>query len=224
MTDDAQRVERQLHRLPIFPLPGAVLLPFGLIPLHVFEPRYRKMVRDCQAGAGVLALANVPAEGVTERLQLPDVLPVIGVGILARVDPLPDGRSNIVLRGVLRARIVEELPAQEPYRLVRAERLAESEADAAGLERSAQQLRQLVIALCAGRRPGAAASALAQMAASKALPGELADAVGAMVIESPHDRQQLLETSSAEVRLRHVAQHLAATLAQAQPGQDILPN
>ncbi len=190
--DDAQRVERQLHRLPIFPLPGAVLLPFALIPLHVFEPRYRKMVRDCQAGTGVLALANIPAEALRERTQPPRVLPVIGAGILARVDPLPDGRSNIVLRGVLRARIVEELPAQEPYRLVRAEPLAVPEADPADLTR--------------------------------ALPGELADAVGAMVIESPHDRQQLLETSSPEERLRRVAQHVAATLAQTQPGQGTLPN
>ncbi|TMB08389.1 MAG: hypothetical protein E6J64_02075 [Deltaproteobacteria bacterium] len=132
MTDDAQRVERQLHRLPIFPLPGAVLLPYALIPLHVFEPRYRKMVRDCQAGAGVMALANIPAEPRATR-DPPHVLPVIGAGILARVDPLPDGRSNIVLRGVRRARIVEELPTQEPYRLVRAEPLAEPPADAAGL-------------------------------------------------------------------------------------------
>ena len=222
MTDDAQRVERQLHRLPIFPLPGAVLLPYALIPLHVFEPRYRKMVRDCQAGAGVMALANIPAEPRATR-DPPHVLPVIGAGILARVDPLPDGRSNIVLRGVRRARIVEELPTQEPYRLVRAEPLAEPPADAAGLETSAEQLRQLVLALCA-RRPGAAATALAQMAGSTARPGELADAVGAMVLESAQERQQLLETASAEGRLRRVAQHVARTLAQMQPGQGTLPN
>ena len=222
MTDDAQRVERQLHRLPIFPLPGAVLLPYALIPLHVFEPRYRKMVRDCQAGAGVMALANIPAEPRATR-DPPHVLPVIGAGILARVDPLPDGRSNIVLRGVRRARIVEELPAQEPYRLVRAEPLAEPPADAARLETSAEQLRQLVLALCA-RRPGAAATALAQMAGSTARPGELADAVGAMVLESAQERQQLLETASAEERLRRVAQHIARALAQMQPGQGTLPN
>ena len=71
MIDDAQRVERQLSRLPIFPLPGAVLLPYALIPLHVFEPRYRQMVRDCQAGSGVLALANVPPEALRERRQPP---------------------------------------------------------------------------------------------------------------------------------------------------------
>jgi uncharacterized protein len=219
--DDAQRVERQLHRLPIFPLPGAVLLPYALVPLHVFEPRYRKMIRDCQEGARVLALANIPAEALLDGGQPPRVLPVIGAGILARVDPFPDGRSNVILRGVLRARIVEELPTQEPYRLVRAERLADRESDAA--VRSAQELRQLLLAVCA-RLPGAAATALAQMAASTALPGELADAVGAMVIESPQDRQELLEISSPEERLRCVAQHLARRLAQTQPGQGTLPN
>ena len=223
MTDDAQRVERQLHRLPIFPLPGAVLLPYALIPLHVFEPRYRKMVRDCQSGAGVMALANIPGEALREGREPPRVLPVIGAGILARVDPLPDGRSNIVLRGVRRARIVEELSTQEPYRLVRAEALAEPFADAAFLARSAEQLRQMVLAVCA-RHPGAAATALAQMAGSTAAPGDLADAVGAMILESPEERQQLLETASAEDRLRRVTQHLAATLAQAQPGHGTLLN
>ena len=94
MKDDAQRVERQLHRLPIFPLPGAVLLPYALIPLHVFEPRYRTMMRDCQAGAGVLALANVPPQALRERKEPPRVLPIVGAGILARVDPLPDGRPR----------------------------------------------------------------------------------------------------------------------------------
>jgi NAD(P)H-dependent FMN reductase len=107
--------------------------------------------------------------------------------------------------------------------LVRAEPLAASGPDAADLTRPAEQLRQLVLALCA-RRPGAAATALAQMAGSKAVPGELADAIGAMVVESPQDRQQLLETSSPEERLRRVAQHVASALAQMQPGQGRLPN
>ena len=66
--DDLQRVRSQLHRLPIFPLPGAVLLPYALIPLHVFEPRYRKLVRDCEGGAGVMALANIPADALRERI------------------------------------------------------------------------------------------------------------------------------------------------------------
>ena len=221
--DDAQLVERELHRLPIFPLPGAVLLPFALIPLHVFEPRYRKMVRDCVARSGVLALANIPADALARRTDPPAVLPMVGAGVLARVDPLPDGRSNIVLRGVLRARILEELPTREPYRVVRAERVLEAFADPAVLERAAEELRQLVLAVCA-RRPGAEATALAQMAGSTARPGDLADAVGAMVIESPRERQELLEICSPEERLRRVTQHLAAALAELQPTRGTLPN
>src|SRR3954452_17754467 len=121
--DDQARVRGALLRLPIFPLPGAVLLPHALVPLHIFEPRYRKMTRDCDGGLRALALANIPdARAAGERP--PRVLPVIGVGVLARVDPLPDGRFNIVLRGVLRARIEEDLPTREPYRLVRAQVLA----------------------------------------------------------------------------------------------------
>jgi uncharacterized protein len=219
--DDAQRVERELHRLPLFPLPGAVLLPYALIPLHVFEPRYRKLIRDCQDGAGVLALANVPPEALLQGKEPPRVLPVIGAGILARVDPLPDGRSNIVVRGVLRARILEELESGEPYRVVRAQRLPDTVPDAS--LRSAQELRQLVLAVCA-RRPGAAAAALVQMARSDALPGELADAIGAVVIESPQERQLLLETCAPEDRLRRVAQHLAERLAETQPASGALPN
>jgi len=219
--DDEQRVERELHRLPIFPLPGAVLLPYALIPLHVFEPRYRKMIRDCQAGAGVLALANIPPDALLTGKEPPRVLPVIGAGILARVDPLPDGRSNIVLRGVLRARVLEELEAGEPYRGVRAQRLPDAAPDASAF--SAEELRQLVLAVCA-RRPGAAAAALVQMARSDALPGELADAIGAVVIESSEERQLLLETCAPQDRLRRVAQHLAERLAETQPVSDTLPN
>jgi len=198
--DDAQRVRSQLHRLPIFPLPGAVLLPYALIPLHVFEPRYRKLIRDCQSGAGVLALANIPAEARRERKDPPRVLPVIGAGILARVDPLPDGRSDIAVRGVLRARILEELSPQEPYRIVRAVPLADIASDLDVARRQAEELR------------------------STAEPGELADAIGAMVIEAPQERQQLLEITSPEERLRRVSQQVLSLLAQTQSGRGTLPN
>src|SRR5438874_8582937 len=107
--DDAERVRRALTNLPIFPLPGAVLLPHELVPLHIFEPRYRKMTRDCEEGPRVMALANIPDDAAGAETP-PRVLPVMGAGVLARVDKLPDGRFNIVLRGVLRARIANELP------------------------------------------------------------------------------------------------------------------
>jgi Lon protease-like protein len=211
--DEADRVERELGRLPIFPLPGAVLLPFTLIPLHVFEPRYRKMIRDCAQGAGVLALANIPEEALRAGEPAPKVLPVLGVGVLARVEPLPDGRSNILLRGVLRARIVEELPSAEPYRIVRAERLRDEVGIAERERDAAESLRRLVLALCAAR-PGPASGALAQMAARDAPAGELADAVAGALVESAEERQALLAELSPERRLIRLGTALASALAQ----------
>src|SRR5438105_13029546 len=117
--DDAETIRRALPALPIFPLPGAVLLPHALVPLHIFEPRYRKMTQDCATGLRVLALANIPDERAAAE-RPPRVLPAIGIGVLARVGRLPDGRFNVVRAGVQRAVIHPQLPTGAPHRRPRA--------------------------------------------------------------------------------------------------------
>jgi uncharacterized protein len=209
--DDAERVRRALTTLPIFPLPGAVLLPHALVPLHIFEPRYRKMTRDCDEGLRVLALANIPDDRAASE-RPPRVLPVVGVGVLARVDRLPDGRFNVVLRGVQRASIEQELPTGEPYRLVRAARLVPMRSSpSAG--RMAADLKQLVLALSAALR-NEETQALAQLAARAADPGDLADLVAGALIANPRERQALLEAVEVEPRLELAAQAAAAALAR----------
>ena len=208
--EDTERIRRALPNLPIFPLPGAVLLPHSLVPLHIFEPRYRKLTRDCQEGLRVMALANIPDEEAAAT-HPPRVLPIIGVGVLARVDPLPDGRFNIVLRGVVRARILDELNSGEPYRLVRAEPLlphvsAEDVARADGL-------RRLVLALCAAQT-GPEMELLAQLAGKARDPGDLADVVAGVLMDAPTDRQAVLEAQSPAKRLELVTQAAVAALAQ----------
>ena len=89
-------------RLPIFPL-GTVLFPNGLLPLHIFEERYRRMLRDSQHNdpAFVIALAREPN-------QSGDVPSPRGVGTACRISgvtPRPDGRSDIVVTGRFRVRI-----------------------------------------------------------------------------------------------------------------------
>jgi Lon protease-like protein len=208
--EDVERIRRALPSLPIFPLPGAVLLPHSLVPLHVFEPRYRKLTRDCQEGLRVMGLANIPDEAAAGA-QPPRVLPVIGVGVLARVDTLPDGRFNIVLRGVARARILEELRSGEPYRLVRAEpMLPHVSKDDAG---RADGLRRLVLALCAAQ-PFAEMEMLAQLAGKARDPGDLADVVAGVLMDAPGDRQAVLEAQSLAQRLELVTQAAVAALAQ----------
>jgi Lon protease-like protein len=210
--DDQARVRSALARLPIFPLPGAVLLPHALVPLHIFEPRYRKMTSDCDAGLRTLALAHIPDERAAGE-QPPRVLPVIGVGVLERVDRLPDGRFNIVLRGVARARIQSELPATEPYRLVGAQ-LLEPRAPAGRAATLADALRQLVLALSATRRTRET-QALAQLAARAQGPGDLADIVAGALFATPRERQAALETVELEPRLELATEAAAAALARA---------
>jgi len=210
--DDAERVRRALPHLPIFPLPGAVLLPHALVPLHVFEPRYRKMTRDCEEGLHVLALANIPDEEAA-GVEPPRVLPVAGAGVLARVERLPDGRFNIVLRGVARVRIEEELPSGEPYRLVRAEQLVRSPRGLPRVAQMADALKRLVLALSAAR-PGPETPALLQLAARVQDPGDLADIVAGALLSAPRERQAVLEAVDFADRLELATEAAAAALAR----------
>jgi len=208
--DDAERVRQAMPRLPIFPLPGAVLLPHALVPLHIFEPRYRKMTRDCDVGLRALALANIPDDRAAAE-RPPRVLPVIGVGVLARVDPLPDGRFNIVMRGVQRALLEEELPSGEPYRVVRARALASGVNPAAA--EKASDLKRLVLALSRAL-PNPETQALVQLASRAGDPGDLADIVAGALLANPRERQAVLEAVDVGLRLELVIQAAAAVLAR----------
>ena len=218
--DDAERVRRALPTLPIFPLPGAVLLPHALVPLHIFEPRYRKMTRDCDEGLRVLALANIPDDRAAAQ-KPPRVLEVIGVGVLARLDRLPDGRFNIVLRGVQRARIESELPTTEPYRLVRAAALLPAQGPAGPADRLAEDLKRLVLALSAALR-NEEMQALAQVAARAKDAGDLADIVAGALLANPRERQAVLEAVELGPRLQLATQAAAAALARTAANAEAL--
>jgi Lon protease-like protein len=97
--------------LPVFPLPNTVFFPHTLLPLHIFEPRYRAMVRDVAAGHGLIVISRMVGEGFEN------------LGTVGRVDvlkPLEDGRFNLVLEGLHRVSMVE-VPCDTPYRQVRIE-------------------------------------------------------------------------------------------------------
>lgn len=103
-----------LVRLPIFPLPGVVLLPETLLPLHIFEPRYRTMLADALAGERVIGMQT--AAGANDETFLPGVLDIGCAGKIVEHEPLEDGRSNIVLRGLYRYRLAREVGGRS-YRI-----------------------------------------------------------------------------------------------------------
>src|SRR3954469_13950258 len=108
-----------LDVLPVFPLPQTVLFPGALLPLHIFEPRYRVMVKDVLATNKTLAIALIRETGERDANRHPLIEPVAGVGIIIDHAELGDGRYNILLRGRARVRL-EELPFVPPYRRARA--------------------------------------------------------------------------------------------------------
>jgi len=102
----------RLLRIPIFPLPGAILFPRSQLPLHIFEPRYREMVRDALEGAGRIGMVQ-PTAPAEEGAPL---YPIGCVGEIVNVEELEDGRYNIVLLGTNRFRLVGETDIDTLYR------------------------------------------------------------------------------------------------------------
>ena len=126
-------------RLPIFPLPGAIVFPGLQLPLHIFEPRYRAMVSNALVRDRRIAMIQPQGGG--------EGAPLFGIGCVGRigeVEALADGRYNIVLEGEARFRLVRELDVATPYRQVEAELLTEpddevlSSAERASFEREAR--------------------------------------------------------------------------------------
>lgn len=109
-------------RIPIFPLPGAILFPGLQLPLHIFEPRYRDLVGS--------ALAKDRLIGMIQPQQSKDGAPLYDIGCLGRigdVEALEDGRYNIVLDGETRFRLVRELDVRTSFRQIEAEIIDDAE-------------------------------------------------------------------------------------------------
>ena len=131
-------MEAALLRVPIFPLAGALLFPRAQLPLHIFEPRYRAMIRDALASDRLIAMVQprpVPgenAEGLgSPELDSPVLFDIGCIGRISACDELDDGRFNIVLEGLSRFRIAREAEVSTPYRQVDADRDGfEEDADA----------------------------------------------------------------------------------------------
>ena len=127
-------------RISIFPLPGAILFPGLQLPLHIFEPRYRALVKD--------ALARDRRIGMIQPQRAEEGAPLYQVGCLGKieeVEALEDGRFNLILTGESRFKVIRELDAATPFRQVEAELLdnedypALSPVERASFEREARR-------------------------------------------------------------------------------------
>ena len=127
-------------RISIFPLSGTILFPGLQLPLHIFEPRYRALVKD--------ALARDRRIGMIQPQRAEEGSPLYAVGCIGKIgefEALDDGRFNLVLSGEARFRIVRELDVTTPFRQGEGELIAEpamaalSPVERAGFEREARK-------------------------------------------------------------------------------------
>jgi ATP-dependent Lon protease len=133
--------------VPVFPLPNVYLFPGCVMPLHIFEPRYRTMIDDLLDRSGRMVMGT-ELEGRVDDDGKPCVLGIGGLGEIGRHERLPDGRYLIWLVGLGRVRI-EEVESSHPYRQVRAEPFQEIDVDPA----CEPELRKRVKAALALRCP-----------------------------------------------------------------------
>jgi uncharacterized protein len=236
-------VENASACLPVFPLPNCVLLPGGLLPLHIFEPRYRALARACLDGDGVMGIARLmpsygahrwteqgngetmsdhakgqqtQASAFTSQLY-PNIFPTLGLGQIVCSEELEDGRFVLLLRGIARVTVRHELAMLDGYRRFQCERLHD-EPRAPTAEVIA--IHQRIISLCDQIAPhlANAGQQLCELARITC-PGLAADAIAAAITVDANERQRILETASVEKRLQHTEGLLGEVLLRAENSQ-----
>jgi uncharacterized protein len=177
--------------IPIFPLPNVVLFPQMPLPLHIFEPRYRKMVADALASHQTIGMTLLQPGWEEDYEGRPPVYPVGCAGTIERSETLEDGRYNIVLRGETRFRVTGERH-DEPYRLASVRALADLPGDAAEIESK----RSAVLAAI-GRSSEGRVSLLLQ---AELPPDLFVNALAQSLDLAPVEKQSLLDCDTIAAR------------------------
>jgi Lon protease-like protein len=208
--DDAD-LARALDALPLFPLPGTVFFPHTLLPLHVFEPRYRQLTEAALTTHHHLAVVRI--DDARSDAAVPGVARVAGVGRIVHHERLPDGRFHILLQGVARAELLDEVPGEG--RLYRRARAELCDGDDEACDDTAEEVRTL--RSCYARLLEACPETkdtLGDLPLRVQEPRVLADVVCAAVLEDVAARQAALEESSVARRLKAANDALATLLLQ----------
>lgn len=186
--------------IPLFPLPDVTLLPNTTQPFYIFEPRYRAMVADALASDSIIGMVALRPGFEVDYEGRPDVYEVGCVGIIIASEELPDGRYDILLRGVGRFRILGENDTQ-PYRLAAVEERPEARsADVTLLRARRAQLQQAILSAYPG----------AQLPPASLSDEEAINLLSLGVPLDPAQRQQLLEAHGPAERASALIRFLQA--------------
>ncbi len=185
--------------IPLFPLPNTVLFPGMPLALHVFEPRYRKMVSDALNGPRIIGMVLLKAGFEADYEGRPPIYATGCAGRMDRCDALPDGRFNIVLRGLRRFRIVREHD-REPYRIATVLGLDDPAGDTSALVASRPKLLAAI---------GRASDGPAVLVMQNELPADaFVNALCQSLDLEPLERQSLLDCDTVSERCHRLIEIL----------------
>ena len=179
-------------------LPGTQLFPNALLPLYIFEPRYRAMLAHALTGPRMFCVASVRPD-VAEPKRDDDLCPVAGVGLVRACVGKDDGTSNLILQGLARVRLAGYAQVR-PFRLARIEEVQSIGSTSV----EAEALATKVMELCQQFKDSGAElpNQLDTFLSHLTDPGLLADLVAHTFVVDPRARQQLLEEVDVASRLR----------------------
>ncbi len=199
-------------QIRLFPIRGCIMLPGEALPLNVFEPRYLNMVDDAMAGDRFIGIIQ-PAGGSPER---PDLQPVGTAGRIVSHRETEDGRYLIVLQGVARFRVADEMEMRTPYRVARAD-YADFETDMGPAIQPSALERERFMALL--KRFFEQTGIEADWPSIENAPvGAITDRVCMAAPFDPPAKQALLEAPDTLARSRVLSGMMAAVVEDAGPG------
>jgi Lon protease-like protein len=192
------------REVPIMVLPNAVLFPHSLLPLHIFENRYRQMLSHCLTGERMFSVA-LAKTGIREPKGVEDLRSVAGVGLIRACVGNENGTSNLVLQGLARVRILD-WTQEEPFRIAEIELIESRIGNAVEADALGEKVKELCVRIQQLGLP-LPPNLLEQMHQIDS-PEILADVVGAAFVSELAPRQQLLESPDVSERLRLLIQIL----------------
>ena len=195
----------------LFPLPNVVLFPRAVLPLHIFEERYKEMTADALAGDHRIAMALLLPGWEKDYHGRAAIEPVVCVGRVVAHERLADGKYNLLLEGESRARVVGEKESGRPYRVAEAEPVSEPLISEAALAGDRGRLRRVfdhgpVAGTGMGRK-------FAELFAGDVPTAAIADLIAFNFIDDVKLKQFLLSEADVARRVGYVARAMEGLAA-----------
>jgi Lon protease-like protein len=212
--------------IPIFPLPNMTFFPQTLLPLHVFEARYRLMTSNCLAGDKLVGISLLKEGWQKDYFGRPPICKTFGVGKIIDADKMADGRYNIILEGLFRVRLIQEDPTK-PYRTGRVRVLQDPPIDQerALVGNLMKDIRTLSYHL--SRLLPQTKEAIQSAFASHPHPLAVSSQLAAVVVLDAYDRQSILEQDDPVrrlhlliIQLRNLVQQLGDQVREEIVGEE----